>query len=365
MPESAAPATGGASQQLKSIQLLRAVAALGVLTLHAATEKVAYLGGEPGPFKNFLLGAAGVDLFFVISGFVMVYSSESLFGRADAPRKFLLRRLARIAPLYWAVTIAIIAYIYAVHGAKLWEIYSPASLAASFLFYPYPRLDGLAFPVHLLGWTLNYEMFFYAVFAVAILLPRRLAVPVVTAVFVALVLLGRSVTLPLPFAFWANSIIWEFCLGMLIAYAYREGVRLPPAAAWALGIAACLGLAAMHNPPQAWGEWRVFFWGLPSAALVASCALSESTWRPRPAGRFFGLLGDASYSLYLVHPLTFPLVRWTVGRGIDFSSVPWVYAGIAFLAAIAASIACYWVFERPITRALQRRLREAQKSPAR
>ena len=59
------------------------------------------------------------------------------------------------------------------HGAKLWEIYTPASLVASFLFWPYPRVDGFAFPVHLLGWTLNYEMFFYAVFAVAIVLPRR------------------------------------------------------------------------------------------------------------------------------------------------------------------------------------------------
>ena len=360
MPESAAPATGGASAQLKSIQVLRAVAALGVLTLHVANEKVMLFGGGPGPFQNFLLGAAGVDLFFIISGFVMVYSSESLFGRADAPKIFFLRRLARIAPLYWAVTIAIIGYIYAAHGAKIWEIYSPASLAASFLFWPYPRVDGHAFPVHLLGWTLNYEMFFYAVFAVAILLPRRLAVPAVTLVFIALVLLGRAVTLPLPFSFWANSIIWEFCLGMLIAYAYREGVRLPPAAAWALGIAALAGYAAAWNPPHDWGGWRVFWWGLPSAALVAACVLSSAEWQPGPVGRFFGLLGDASYSLYLVHPLVFPLVRWTIVRWIDFSAVPWLYAATLFAAAIVASVACYLFFERPITRALQRRLRAWQ-----
>lgn len=356
MPESAAPAPAGASPQLKSIQVLRAVAALGVLTLHAATEKLSHLGGEPGPFKNFLLGAAGVDLFFVISGFVMVYSSQSLFGRADGPRKFLLRRLARIGPLYWAVTLAIILYIYAVHGQKLWEIYSPASLVASFLFYPYPRIDGFAFPVHLLGWTLNFEMFFYAVFAVAIMLPRRAAVAAVCVALATLVVTGRYVALPLPFQFWANSIVLEFCLGMLIAAAYREGLRLPPAAAWALGIAACAGFAAAAMPS---GEWRVLFWGLPSAALVASCALSTSTWQPGPAGRFFGLLGDASYSLYLVHPLTFPLARWTVGRWFDFSQLPWVYAGIAFLAAVAASIVCYLMFERPITRALQRRLKGA------
>ena len=358
MPESAAPPTG-ASPTLKSIQVLRAVAAIGVLTLHAATEKVAFLGGEPGPFNNFLLGAAGVDLFFVISGFVMVYSSESLFGRTDAPHKFFLRRLARIAPLYWAVTAAIILYIYAVHGARLWDIYTPASLAASFLFYPYPRVDGFAFPVHLLGWTLNYEMFFYAVFALAIVLPRRFAVAAVTVALLMLVAIGRMTPLPLPFSFWANSIVLEFCYGMVIALLYREGVRLPAAAAWALGIAACAGYAAMWNPFHGWGEWRALFWGLPSAALVASCALASWTWHPGPAGRFVRLLGDASYSLYLVHPLTFPLVRWTIGRWFDFSAVPWGYAAIAYVAGIAMSVVCCLAFEKPITRALQRRLKGA------
>jgi exopolysaccharide production protein ExoZ len=365
LAESAVPETGErSSPTLKSIQVLRAVAAIGVLTLHAATEKITFLGGEPGPFKNFLLGAAGVDLFFVISGFVMVYSSQSLFGRASAPRSFFLRRLARIAPLYWAVTAAIILYIYAAHGAQLWAIYSPASLVASFLFWPYPRIDGFAFPVHLLGWTLNFEMFFYAVFAVAILLPRRAAVTAVCIAFAALVAVGRTLVLPLPFLFWANPIILEFCLGMLIALMYREGVRLPAAGAWALGIAACAAYAAMWNPPSQWGDWRSLFWGLPSAALVASCALSSSTWRPGPAGRFFGLLGDASYSLYLVHPLTFPLVRWTIGRLFAGTDAGWTYAAIAWIAAIAASVVCYLVFERPITRALQRRLRAWQTSPA-
>ena len=360
MAESAVPSADAGSPTLKSIQVLRAVAAIAVLTLHAANEKVSFLGGEPAPFNNLLLGAAGVDLFFVISGFVMVYSSEPLFGRADGPARFFLRRLARIAPLYWAVTIAIILYIYAAHGAKLWEIYSPASLVASFLFWPYPRIDGLAFPVHLLGWTLNYEMFFYAVFAVAILLPRRLAVATVCVAFAALVAIGRHYPLPLPFSFWVNSIILEFCYGMLIALAYREGVRLPPVAAWALGIAAIAGYTAAATPE---GEWRVLFWGLPGAALVAACALSDKTWHPGPAGRFFGLLGDASYSLYLVHPLTFPVLRWTVGRLFVGTDAGWVYAAIAWLAAIAVSVVCYLIFERPITRVLQRRLR-AWQTPA-
>jgi len=366
LAESAVGGIGdGGAPTLNSIQVLRAVAAIGVLTLHAANEKVAFLGGEGAPFKNLLVGAAGVDLFFVISGFVMVYSSEFLFGRAEGPTRFFLRRLARIVPLYWAVTIAIILYIYAAHGAQLWAIYSPGSLVASFLFWPYPRLDGLAFPVHLLGWTLNYEMFFYAVFALAIRLPRRAAVATVCVVFAALVALGRHTVLPLPVLFWSNPIIFEFCYGMLIALTYREGFRLPVAGTWALGIAAIAAFAAMHYPPQAWSDWRALFWGLPAAALVASCALASKTWHRGAAGRFFGLLGDASYSLYLVHPLTFPLVRWTIGRLFVGTDAGWLYAAIAWAVAIAASIACYLIFERPITRALQGRLRAWQISRAR
>ena len=178
--------------------------------------------------------------------------------------------------------------------------------------------------MHLLGWTLNFEMFFYAVFAVAILLPRRAAIPAVCVAFAALVAVGRYTVLPLPFLFWANPIIFEFCFGMLIALMYREGSGFRSPAAWALGIAACAGYAAMWNRPSPSGAMCArLFWGLPGAALVASCALSSSTWRPGPAGRFFGLLGDASYSLYLVHPLTFPLVRWTIGRFFAGTDAGW------------------------------------------
>ena len=100
-------------------------------------------------------------MFFVISGFVMVHASEPLFGRADGPRLFWLRRLIRIAPLYWAVTS-----LYLVLTLLLPDMatshYSPGLIAASYLFFPFPREDGTMQPVVGLGWTLNYEMFFYS-----------------------------------------------------------------------------------------------------------------------------------------------------------------------------------------------------------
>jgi len=342
----------GSSQALPSIQILRAVAALGVLTYHTFFDTTFRFGAHLVP-HDFVIGAAGVDLFFVISGFVMVYASERLFGKPGASRVFLVRRLARIVPLYWAVMVIILAYVLAIYGQLLPEVYSAGSVIASFLFYPYARPDGTMALVHGLGWTLNYEMFFYTVFAMAILLPQRWAVTAILALFLALSLLGRLVALPMPFSFWCSPIILEFCFGMLIALAWREGVRLPPAMSSLLVLAAMAGFAAS----AAWGPnapWRAIEWGLPSAALVAGLVLSNRSGQPGRIGRAFGFLGDASYSIYLVHPLWLPIPRWTLARWIDFTAHPWVYALAIFFGAIAAAIASYILFEKPITRALRR-----------
>ena len=181
------------SRTLPSVQILRAVAALGVLTYHTFVDISLRLGGTV-VLHNLVIGAAGVDLFFIISGFVMVYSSESLFGHRDAPRVFFLRRLARVAPLYWAVSVVILAYVLIAYRSLI-DIYSVGSVIASFAFVPYPAPgnNSLMQPVHGLGWTLNYEMFFYVVFTAAILLPRRFAVMAVATVFLALVAIGRKI----------------------------------------------------------------------------------------------------------------------------------------------------------------------------
>ncbi len=96
------------SVPVASIQILRAVAALAVVALHVGHEGATRLGPR-NPLPDFSVGAAGVDLFFVISGFIMVYASDTLFARAGAPATFFTRRLARIVPLYWAATAAAVA----------------------------------------------------------------------------------------------------------------------------------------------------------------------------------------------------------------------------------------------------------------
>ena len=263
-----------ASKSIVSIQVLRALAALAVLTYHVPIELSSRLGLHD-VVPRFLIGAAGVDLFFVISGFIIVYASEMLFGRWDAPYVFFVRRLVRIVPLYWACTGLIVAY-WMIARVDFNSIdISFGAIIGSFLFLPYPRPSGGMMPVIMLGWTVNHEMFFYAAFAGVIFLSRRRTVLTVITVFVAIVMAGQ-VFKPLPptITFWSDPIILEFCFGMLIAAAYREGMRLPRVAAIALILAGALGYLAS-------GLWsgyagsRVIEWGMPATAIVAGSVLSN------------------------------------------------------------------------------------------
>ena len=130
-------------------------------------EKVAHVGGAPAPLNNLIVGVASIDLFFVISGFVMVYASESLFAQRGAPRIFFAAAGAdRAAVLGGDGRDRRLSAGYARHGGADDVVFAQQP-HRSFLFYPYLRPDGLVSPVHALGWTLNYEMFFYVLFAVA------------------------------------------------------------------------------------------------------------------------------------------------------------------------------------------------------
>jgi peptidoglycan/LPS O-acetylase OafA/YrhL len=342
--------SGRSSRPVASIQMLRAVAALGVVALHIGHEGATRLG-LCNPLPGFSLGAAGVDLFFVISGFIMVYASDALFARAGAPAYFFTRRLARIVPLYWAATAAAVVCFVLFRYAGALEQLTWQMLAASLAFLPWPRADGLMLPVHLLGWTLDYEMFFYLVFALALTLTRRNAVFAVTALFLALAVAGRVFALPQPFAFWCDPVILEFCFGMLIALAWREGARLPRGAAALLVIA---GFAAFALGTMTGGWPRLVLWGVPAAAIVAGAVLAG----PREGGaitRVFVFLGDASYSIYLVHWLAILALTGLVAYlRLDIAAAPWAYVAAHALFALAASVAVYLAFERPVTRALQR-----------
>jgi peptidoglycan/LPS O-acetylase OafA/YrhL len=220
-----------AADKVFALQLLRAVAATGVVISHVRYDFLHHLSLTE-QLPGFLdLGNAGVDLFFVISGFVMVYSSESLFGRDRAAVTFLMRRIARIVPLYWLMTVIMVVYV-AARGFAVSDA-TPMLVAVSFFFIPYARPSGEISPIFGVGWTLNFEMLFYATFALALAARREVTVARVTALL-ALLILGSMLWpgLPMPLSYWSDPIVLEFAFGMMLALAYRADARLPAPIAW-------------------------------------------------------------------------------------------------------------------------------------
>ncbi|HMO30521.1 acyltransferase [Enterovirga sp.] len=352
----------GRAAILPGIQVLRAVAALMVVLHHAELSVLLGFGFASPPML--LGGSAGVDIFFVISGFIMLVSSRRLFAAPGGSATFLKRRLIRIVPLYWAVTsIYVAAFLFA--PAALGRPVSGGTVLASYLFWPRLGLDGTFHPILVVGWTLNYEMFFYALFTMAVALPQRSAVLLVTGALAATVGLATALGASLPpLAFWGEPLVLEFAAGIALGIAYERGAFVPrPAAGLVVTIALALFAWRMGDPIlEGWP--RLAGYGLPALLLVGAVALARPA---QGAGRLpasLVFLGDASYSLYLVHLPALTALRLLAGR---LGLAPVSAAGaVAFMAAsvaaaIVAAILSYLAFERPVTRLLRERI---EKRPA-
>ena len=349
---------------LPGVQVLRALAALMVVVHHAELGVLLGFGIAREPLL--LVGSAGVDVFFVISGFIMLVSSRRLFGTPGASRTFLGRRLIRIVPLYWAVTSLYVA-AFLLAPAALGRAVSGGTMAASYLFWPHVGLDGTVLPVLVVGWTLNYEMLFYALFAVAVTLPRTGAVAAVTSALVAIVSLASAGlgALARPLAFWGDPIVLEFAAGIALGLAFERGWRLPfPAALLAVASGAVVFLWQIGSPiPGGWP--RLWLYGLPACLLVGGVALAAQRRGPSRLPTFLVFLGDASYSLYLTHLLAMTAMRLSANRlalapMTDAGAI--VFAGASVVVAVMVAVVSYVAFEKPMTQWL-RRVTEGSANP--
>ena len=194
-------------------------------------------------------------------------------------------------------------------------------MASTLSFIPFGQHDWI--PITVVGWTLNYEMFFYLCFAIALVWPMRLALPALTATFVGFVILWKMNLTIGPFRFWFNPMILEFLLGVWLGAAYVAGLRLPSWACWqvaGLGIGIFAALSAhgyYYGAVDPTGQ-RWFMWGIPALLIVAGGALSSTPGRGGWPVAFVILLGDASYCLYLTHGLIIPFVSvWSWGPLLD------------------------------------------------
>jgi exopolysaccharide production protein ExoZ len=342
---------------LRSIQILRALAACLVLFGHCLHE-AGYIAGQTGrpPLTaSFIDWGIGVDIFFVISGFIMIYTTADLFGQPGAARVFLMRRIVRIVPLYWMITAALILVYLVAPKILNVPIEGWRAIVTSFFFIPDLRANGEIRPIMALGWSLNYEMFFYAVFACCLIAPLKRATLYLVGLFVGISILGATVTMPtVALTYWTNSIILEFMFGALLALACRAQLRLSAGAALAL-IAVGAALAVVLGP--FWGMDQVLprfvSGGLPSTLIVAAAAFGprlSASWLVTP----LVALGDASYSLYLTHPFAIRPLR-NIWMALHGGSLPLgLYAIVCGQGAIAAALIVYRFIEKPTTDALRR-----------
>jgi len=331
--------------RLASIQILRAFAAMGVVLAHL-TASYAMVFNAKGIGLDFFLGNAGVDLFFVISGFIMVYASESLFGKPGASRTFMLRRTIRIVPLYWMAT----TYALWIYMDGKWSNPLPAlkNLIGSYFFLPFPMPSGG--PILIVGWTLNYEMFFYLVFALAlaVALSRARAVVLATVKLIGLVLVGQWWGHRLS-PFWrsfTNPLMLEFIMGMWIALAYRARITISPLVALLLLVAG-LSIVALSTSSGSQDVHRAMTWGFGFAMVVAIVLSRTRTnsviWAP------VILLGEASYAIYLIH--WFVLMsppRWLVASLPPVEHTLAYSVSIVFL-TLGIGVAVHFLVERPVT----------------
>ena len=277
--------------QIDSIQILRGIAALSVAIGHAQRNAILVAAANHREFNPVLLDLteAGVDLFFVISGFVMVYASRNLFAAPAGSLLFLSRRIARIVPLYWSMTAIFL----------MAELVSPSLISdgrpdlseifASYFFIPYYRPDSSwMHPIYSVGWTLNYEMFFYAIFCCVIVLPVKRALAALTTMFCTLAMAGM-IFRPAPgiFFFWSRPVILEFVLGAWIGYVCLTGFKVTKRTAIMLALAGTAGFAfQVISGVYAHGYWRPLVWGPPATARVPAAARLNSNivvmavWEP-------------------------------------------------------------------------------------
>src|SRR3954470_10953189 len=227
-----------------TVQALRAVAALLVVLYHAF-ELWGLRVDPAAPGVKWTNGASGVDIFFAISGFVMVISSRPLVDRSGAWLIFLRHRVIRIVPLYWLLTTLKILGVVLLPAFVLRTSIDFYSVAASYLFLPVVDTAGNFRPVLPVGWTLTYEFLFYLFFAAALALRvdvLRIIVPALG--LIAAVALFRTKAWP-DWTILFSTIVLEFVFGVVLAQWTLRGFQLQPAIAAALVLAGLVAILAM------------------------------------------------------------------------------------------------------------------------
>ena len=356
------------------IQALRFVAAMLVVLAHSTAMVNERMHLDMFKWRA---GWSGVDIFFVISGFVMAISSGGLMQRANGWKIFLTRRLIRIVPLYWVATTLKLATIIAMPALALDSPVEVWNTIASYLFIPtFDDKSLLAAPLLKVGWTLNYEMLFYAIFTMALFLGKS-PLKFTAAIFAIAVAINLFSTPSVAYAYgFLEPILMEFVMGMLVAKLCMRvnninanvntgthrgasnfiDILLQYISTTKVGaiigvFALVISFTIMFNCAEQPMWWRWAYWGLPSMIIVTVVALAEPALR-KVMPKILTTLGDSSYSLYLFHTFTVPLLG-TLMIKLKVAQPTLALAACIVLSPLVC-LAIYAWFELPMTTQLKK-----------
>lgn len=319
-----------------SIQALRGIAALFVILEHVR-------------FLN--CGAFGVDIFFVISGFMIMFSTHK------STKHFLRKRFLRILPLYDLMTIGTFALLLLFPSMFEQTKANPLFLLKSLLFIPFDIGGGIIQPLMRIGWTVNYEIFFYLVFWMAFHISHKYRGLLCSLMLCALVIISHLVPVFFaPLSFYGDYIQFEFILGITLYYlawgAYNLFVtdRLPRFLCYlgAVLVPVIFTILVVTKPHiNILGYRRFLLWGLPASLLMFSAFLIGLKWK---MPKILVQLGDMSYSIYLIHYYPVMLLDRKV---FDFSTcTPRSIVGVCFSVLVCLLLSyCSWrLIEKDFTR---------------
>jgi exopolysaccharide production protein ExoZ len=319
------------------------------------------------------LGAFGIDIFFVISGFILsltVIKSHAAPGQ-DAMWQFMKRRIIRIYPIYWVIALLILLRLTLSHQI-LKHNYVPA-------FFLLPSIHAVPNPaIFTYSWTMTFEMFFYLVLGLILLITTRRAVQVLVALLSISGCMGLRVNICHPIVILAcNPLLLEFVFGALLALLYMRYGQHPliGRALTFIGIASALYLGKQHSLSIAYNSVMIFgnvgvfarvaTWGLSAAVLVAG-AIFWSPSMKSASGRWFVRIGNSSYSAYLVSALVLEYAsrfyfRLTMPTHTFMSR--FLFEASMIIAILGSGFACYVFIEKPILNYLQARFLRKQRAP--
>ncbi|MDD5269249.1 MAG: acyltransferase [Methylococcales bacterium] len=330
--------------QYDGIQALRFLAALLVVITHSSFYASERLGTHNMIWGN---GADGVDIFFVISGFVMVISSRNLIDIPLGWARFAIQRLTRIIPLYWlATSVKVIVLLFSAEVLTI-RTFDIGDIVNSYFFIPYKKTPQLIEPFLGVGWTLTFEMFFYLVFTIALLI--RVNIYIFVGILMALISV-LSLFRPESYPVWMfllNPIVLEFWFGMIIGYFALNNKFITPFFGVVFSVLCLLWI--IFKPHL--GLSRVIMSGIPSAILIFS-VVSIEPYIQNKIPRLVLFFGAASYSLYLFHPLIAPAVPILLNK--IHAQILILSIVMSTITALTASAIVYRYFELSITHAVKR-----------